>query len=71
PLDWTDFLKDLEASFFDHNRQQQAQVALQNIRQTGTVLNYTQDFNQHTRNTGWPDASLMTTSNLTPSGPCR
>ncbi|KNZ63536.1 uncharacterized protein VP01_11306g1, partial [Puccinia sorghi] len=37
PLDWTDFLKDLEASFFDHNRQQRAEVALRNIRQTGTV----------------------------------
>ena len=59
PLDWTDFLKDLEASFFDHNRQHQAEVALRNIRQTGTVSNYTQDFNQHARTTGWPDAPLM------------
>ncbi|KNZ61566.1 uncharacterized protein VP01_13842g1 [Puccinia sorghi] len=31
PLDWTDFLKDLEASFFDHNCQQRAEVALGNI----------------------------------------
>ncbi|KNZ64136.1 uncharacterized protein VP01_10623g1, partial [Puccinia sorghi] len=33
---WNDFLKDLEASFFDHNRQHKAKVALRNIRQTGT-----------------------------------
>ncbi|KNZ61591.1 uncharacterized protein VP01_13815g1, partial [Puccinia sorghi] len=59
PLDWTDFLKDLEASFFDHNRQQRAKVALRNICQTGTVLSYTQDFNQHARTAGWPDARLM------------
>ncbi|KNZ61934.1 uncharacterized protein VP01_13342g1, partial [Puccinia sorghi] len=25
PLDWTKFLKDLEASFFNHNRPQQAE----------------------------------------------
>ncbi|KNZ63941.1 uncharacterized protein VP01_10821g1, partial [Puccinia sorghi] len=56
---WTDFLKHLEASFFDHNHQQRAKVALQNIPQTGTVSNYMQDFNQHARNTGWPDAPLM------------
>ncbi|KNZ63277.1 uncharacterized protein VP01_11650g1, partial [Puccinia sorghi] len=59
PLDWADFLGDLEASFFDHNCQQQAEVALWNIRQTGTVSSYTQDFNQHARATGWPDAPLM------------
>ncbi|KNZ63718.1 uncharacterized protein VP01_110g7 [Puccinia sorghi] len=61
----TSFMRDyaatwyLEASFFDHNRQHQAEVALRNIRQTGTVSNYTQDFNQHARTTGWPDAPLM------------
>ncbi|KNZ45445.1 uncharacterized protein VP01_80g2, partial [Puccinia sorghi] len=59
PLDWTNFLKDLEASFFDHKRQQQAKVALQNIRQTRTVSNYTQDFNQHACAAGWPDTPLM------------
>ncbi|KNZ64132.1 uncharacterized protein VP01_10633g1, partial [Puccinia sorghi] len=37
-LDWADFLGDLKASFFDHNCQQRAKVALGNIRQTGTSL---------------------------------
>ncbi|KNZ44775.1 uncharacterized protein VP01_883g2, partial [Puccinia sorghi] len=59
PLDWTDFLKDLEASFFDHNRRKSAKMALRKILQTGTVSNYTQDFNQHARAAGWPDAPLM------------
>ncbi|KNZ59702.1 uncharacterized protein VP01_1679g5 [Puccinia sorghi] len=59
PLDWTDFLKDLEASFFDHNRQQRAEVALQNIHQTGTVSNYTQDFNQNALAAGWPNTPLI------------
>ncbi|KNZ44130.1 uncharacterized protein VP01_9489g1, partial [Puccinia sorghi] len=58
-LDWTDFLKYMEASFFDHNRHHQAKVALRNIRQTRSASNYTQDFNQHSRTTGWPDALLM------------
>ncbi|KNZ52444.1 uncharacterized protein VP01_3572g1 [Puccinia sorghi] len=52
PLDWTDFLKDLEASFFDHNHRQCAEVALRNICQTGTVSNYMQDFNQHAHTAG-------------------
>ncbi|KNZ47342.1 uncharacterized protein VP01_6497g1 [Puccinia sorghi] len=59
PLDWTNFLKDLEARFFDHNRQKQAEVALRNICQTRTLLNYTRDFNQHAPTAGWPDAPLM------------
>ncbi|KNZ61619.1 uncharacterized protein VP01_13783g1, partial [Puccinia sorghi] len=46
-LDWTDFLKDLEASFFDHNHRQRAKMALRNIRQIGTVSNYMLDFNQN------------------------
>ncbi|KNZ59092.1 uncharacterized protein VP01_1800g6 [Puccinia sorghi] len=58
-LDWTDFLKDLEASFFDHNRRQHTEVALRNIHQTGTVSNYTQEFKQHARTSRWANAPLM------------
>ncbi|KNZ63358.1 uncharacterized protein VP01_11557g1, partial [Puccinia sorghi] len=43
-----EFLDDFNSSFFDHNCQHHAEVALQSLRQTGTVLAYTQEFNSHT-----------------------
>ncbi|KNZ46974.1 uncharacterized protein VP01_6786g1, partial [Puccinia sorghi] len=49
PVVFNDFLKNFRSSFFDHNRQHCAKTALRNLRQTGTVSAYTQDFNQHTR----------------------
>ncbi|KNZ52328.1 uncharacterized protein VP01_3617g1 [Puccinia sorghi] len=36
-----------------------AEVALRYLCQIGTVLAYTQDFNQHTRTVGWADTLLM------------
>ncbi|KNZ53845.1 uncharacterized protein VP01_311g5 [Puccinia sorghi] len=35
------------------------EVALQNLHQTGTVLAYTQNFNQQTRTMGWANTPLM------------
>ncbi|KNZ61407.1 uncharacterized protein VP01_14047g1, partial [Puccinia sorghi] len=42
-----EFLDDFRCSFFDHNHQHRAEVALQSLCQTGTVLAYTQVFNSH------------------------
>ncbi|KNZ45018.1 uncharacterized protein VP01_8569g1 [Puccinia sorghi] len=53
------FLDDFKSSFFDHNCQHLAEVALQSLCQTGTVLAYTQDFNSHACTIGWADAPLM------------
>ncbi|KNZ55566.1 uncharacterized protein VP01_264g8 [Puccinia sorghi] len=47
------------SSFFDHNHQHCAEVALRNLRQTGTFLAYTQEFNQHTRTMGWANSLFM------------
>ncbi|KNZ61821.1 uncharacterized protein VP01_13525g2, partial [Puccinia sorghi] len=52
------FIDDFKSSFFDHNCRHRAGVALQNLRQTGTVLTYTQDFNSHARTVGWADSPL-------------
>ncbi|KNZ46504.1 uncharacterized protein VP01_7209g1, partial [Puccinia sorghi] len=34
---FNDFLNDFRSRFFDHNRRNRSKVALQNLRQTGTV----------------------------------
>ncbi|KNZ58566.1 uncharacterized protein VP01_1904g2, partial [Puccinia sorghi] len=39
--------------------QKRAEVALRNIHQTGTVLSYTHDSNQHAHTAGWPNTPLM------------
>ncbi|KNZ61459.1 uncharacterized protein VP01_13981g1, partial [Puccinia sorghi] len=39
------FLDDFKSIFFYHNCQHRAEVALQSLCQTGTVLAYTQEFN--------------------------
>ncbi|KNZ63428.1 uncharacterized protein VP01_11451g1, partial [Puccinia sorghi] len=44
---------------FYQSCQHRAEVALQNLRQTGTVSDYTQEFNQHTRTFGWANTPLM------------
>ncbi|KNZ46309.1 uncharacterized protein VP01_7375g1 [Puccinia sorghi] len=59
PVVFDDFLNNLRSSFFDHNRQHRAKVALRNLHQTGTVSAYTQDFNQHTFTVVWADTQLM------------
>ncbi|KNZ44947.1 uncharacterized protein VP01_8650g1 [Puccinia sorghi] len=56
---FNDFLNDFKSSFFDHNHRHRAEVALQNLCQTVTVLAYMQDFNQHTRIFGWANTPLM------------
>lgn len=56
---FSEFIDDFQSSFFDHNRRHHAEVALRNLRQTGTVASYTQDFNLHARTVGWPDGPLM------------
>ncbi|KNZ64397.1 uncharacterized protein VP01_10347g1, partial [Puccinia sorghi] len=38
PVVFDYFLKDIRSSFFDHNRQHHAEVALRNLCQTGTVV---------------------------------
>ncbi|KNZ44470.1 uncharacterized protein VP01_912g1 [Puccinia sorghi] len=48
PVIFNDFLKDSRSSFFDHNHWHCAKVALWNLRQTGTMLAYTQDLDQNT-----------------------
>ncbi|KNZ52515.1 uncharacterized protein VP01_3548g3 [Puccinia sorghi] len=53
------FLDDFRFSFFDQNHQHHAEVALQSLRQTGTVLAYTQEFNSHAPTVGWADTPLM------------
>ncbi|KNZ54598.1 uncharacterized protein VP01_2904g3, partial [Puccinia sorghi] len=47
PVVFNYFLNNFRTSFFDHKCRHREKVALQNLRQTGTVLAYTQDFNQH------------------------
>ncbi|KNZ44612.1 uncharacterized protein VP01_899g3 [Puccinia sorghi] len=42
------FLNNFKSSFFDHNCQHRAEVALQSLRQTRTVSAYTQEFNSPT-----------------------
>ncbi|KNZ59509.1 uncharacterized protein VP01_1715g2 [Puccinia sorghi] len=41
------FLDDFRCSFFDHNCQHRAEVALQSLCQSGKVSAYTQEFNSH------------------------
>ncbi|KNZ64537.1 uncharacterized protein VP01_10183g1, partial [Puccinia sorghi] len=53
------FIEDFKSSFFDHNRCHHAEVALQNLLQSGTVSTDTQDLNSHARTVGWADAPLM------------
>ncbi|KNZ45289.1 uncharacterized protein VP01_8294g1 [Puccinia sorghi] len=52
---FNEFLDDFKSSFFDHNRQHHAEVALRSLCQTGTVSAYTQDFNSHAQKVGWAD----------------
>ncbi|KNZ60945.1 uncharacterized protein VP01_14798g1, partial [Puccinia sorghi] len=59
PVVFNDFLNNFRSSFSDQNCRHCAEVALWNLRQTGTVLAYTQDFNQHARTMGWADTPLM------------
>ncbi|KNZ49873.1 uncharacterized protein VP01_4730g2, partial [Puccinia sorghi] len=59
PVVFNDLLNDLKYSFFDHNHWHCAKVALRNLHQTGTVLAYMQDLNQHARTIGWADNPLM------------
>ena len=56
---FAEFIDDFKASFFDHNRKHRSEVALRNLRQTGTVSAYTQEFNMHARTVGWVDTPLM------------
>ncbi|KNZ49974.1 uncharacterized protein VP01_4663g2 [Puccinia sorghi] len=58
-LVFSEFIDDFKSSFFDHNCSHHAEVALQNLCQTGTVSTYTQDFNSHAPTVGWADAPLM------------
>ncbi|KNZ47088.1 uncharacterized protein VP01_669g5 [Puccinia sorghi] len=53
------FLDDFKSSFFDHNCQHRAEVALQSLRQNGTVSAYMQEFNSHACTVGWTDTPLM------------
>ncbi|KNZ45140.1 uncharacterized protein VP01_8445g1, partial [Puccinia sorghi] len=57
------FMKDYAATwsqpFFDQNRWHHAEVALLNLRQTGTVLGYKQDFNQQALPVVWANNLLM------------
>jgi hypothetical protein len=59
PVAFLKFLNDFKASFFDLNRKHQAKVALQSIRQTGTVAAYTQAFNMHACALEWSESTLM------------
>ncbi|KNZ62925.1 uncharacterized protein VP01_12076g1, partial [Puccinia sorghi] len=58
-LQCIEFLDDFRCIFFDHNCQHLAEVALQSLHQTGTVLAYTQEFNSHAHTVGWAEAPLM------------
>ncbi|KNZ51108.1 uncharacterized protein VP01_4091g3 [Puccinia sorghi] len=58
PVLFNDFVNYFRC-FFDHNHWHHAKVTLRNLRQTGTMLAYTQDFNQHACTVGWADAPLM------------
>ncbi|KNZ48336.1 uncharacterized protein VP01_5743g2, partial [Puccinia sorghi] len=49
PVVFNNFLNYFRSRLFDHNPWHRAKVALWNLRQTGTVLAYMQDFNQHAR----------------------
>ncbi|KNZ52729.1 uncharacterized protein VP01_3469g1 [Puccinia sorghi] len=59
PVVFSEFINDFKSSFFDHNSHHRTKVALRNLRQTSTVLTYTQGFNSHARTVGWADALLM------------
>ncbi|KNZ57264.1 uncharacterized protein VP01_219g10 [Puccinia sorghi] len=59
PGGFNDFLNDFRSSFFDHNSRHCVEVAWRNLRQTGTVLAYMQEFNQHACTVGWADTPLM------------
>ncbi|KNZ48143.1 uncharacterized protein VP01_5881g1 [Puccinia sorghi] len=59
PVVFDNFLNNFRSSFFDCNRQHRAKLALRNLRQTGTMSAYMQDFNQHTRTVGWANTPLM------------
>ncbi|KNZ64560.1 uncharacterized protein VP01_1015g5, partial [Puccinia sorghi] len=59
PVVFNEFLNDFKSSFFEQNHQHRAEVALWNLHQTGSMLAYTQDFNQHTRTIGWANTPLM------------
>ncbi|KNZ47690.1 uncharacterized protein VP01_6217g2, partial [Puccinia sorghi] len=52
PVVFDDFLNDFRSSFFNHNRRDCAEVALRNLCQTGTMLAYMQDVNQHSLTVG-------------------
>ncbi|KNZ62336.1 uncharacterized protein VP01_1283g10 [Puccinia sorghi] len=54
-----EFLDEFRCSFFDHNRQHNAEVALQSLCQSGTVSAYTQEFNLHARTVGWANTPQM------------
>ncbi|KNZ63992.1 uncharacterized protein VP01_10782g1 [Puccinia sorghi] len=54
PVVFNELLNNFRSSFFDHNRQHHARVALQNLRQNGTMSTYTQ---AHTM--GWANTPLM------------
>ncbi|KNZ48149.1 uncharacterized protein VP01_5876g1, partial [Puccinia sorghi] len=56
PVVFNKFLNDFRSRFFHQNRWHHAGVALRNLRQTGTVLAYTQDF---ARTIGWAKTPLM------------
>ncbi|KNZ58219.1 uncharacterized protein VP01_1974g9 [Puccinia sorghi] len=56
---FSEFIENFKSSFFDHNHRHHAKLALRNLRQTGTVLTYTQNFNSHARTIGWDDAPIM------------
>ncbi|PLW04595.1 hypothetical protein PCASD_26919 [Puccinia coronata f. sp. avenae] len=59
PVAFLEFLNDFKAIFFDLNCKHQAKVALQSIRQTGTVAAYTQAFNMHACALEWSESTLM------------
>ncbi|PLW26876.1 hypothetical protein PCASD_23009 [Puccinia coronata f. sp. avenae] len=59
PVAFLEFLNDFKAIFFDLNCKHQAKVALQSIRQTGTVAAYTQAFNMHACALKWSESTLM------------
>ncbi|KNZ45771.1 uncharacterized protein VP01_7819g1, partial [Puccinia sorghi] len=58
-VDLKKFLENFKSSFFDHNHQHCAEVALRSLHQTGKVLAYTQEFNSHSCTFGWAKTSLM------------
>ncbi|KNZ57866.1 uncharacterized protein VP01_2052g1 [Puccinia sorghi] len=51
------FLDDFKSSFFNHNCQHRAEVALKSLRQTGTVSAYMQEFNSQAHTIGWANTT--------------